>query len=67
MLIVACHPAIPIDCVAILNKALGTVGGKGGGKKNYAIGGAPAGEGVEKAMVAAIAALSEAMIVPDPI
>jgi alanyl-tRNA synthetase len=66
ILIVACHPAIPVDCVAILNKALGTVGGKGGGKRNFAIGGAPAGEGVEKAIVAAIAALSETMTGPGP-
>jgi alanyl-tRNA synthetase len=60
-LIVACHPSLKVDCVAILNKALGVVGGKGGGKPHFAIGGSPRGVEGEKAMVGAIAAMSEAL------
>jgi alanyl-tRNA synthetase len=61
MLIVACHPSLKVNCVAILNEALGLVGGKGGGKLHFAIGGAPAGGEGEKAMVVAIAAMSKAL------
>jgi alanyl-tRNA synthetase len=61
MLIVACHPSLKVNCVAILNEALGLVGGKGGGKLHFAIGGAPAGGEGEKAMVVAIAAMNKAL------
>lgn len=42
MLIVACHPELDVDCVAILNKTLEPMGGRGGGKRHFATGGGPA-------------------------
>jgi alanyl-tRNA synthetase len=60
MLIVACAPSIPVDCVAVLNEALGKIGGKGGGKKNFASGGAQDAARAEEAMVAAIVAFRKA-------
>ncbi|MBI0583682.1 MAG: alanyl-tRNA editing protein [Methanomassiliicoccus sp.] len=62
MLIVACNPGIKVDCVAVLNRALDKVGGRGGGKANFATGGGPGSERAEEAMVAAIAALSDTIM-----
>lgn len=60
-LIVACAPSIKIDCVAVLNEALGKIGGRGGGKPGFASGGAPGADRAEEAMVAAIVALRKAL------
>ncbi len=38
--IVASHPGLGLNCIKVLNAGLGVVGGKGGGKPNYAMGGA---------------------------
>jgi alanyl-tRNA synthetase len=56
-LVVACHPSLGIDCVTVLNQALSVVGGRGGGKPNFASGGSPSTEKADEAMVAAIIAL----------
>ena len=61
MLIVACAPDIPVDCVAVLNEALGKIGGRGGGKRNFASGGAQEAARAEDAMVAAIIAFRKAL------
>jgi alanyl-tRNA synthetase len=61
LLVVACHPSVGIDCVAALNEALATVGGKGGGKPNFATGGSPSPEKAEEAMVGAIVAVRKAL------
>jgi alanyl-tRNA synthetase len=61
MLIVACAPSIHVDCVAVLNEALGKIGGKGGGKKNFASGGAQDTSKADEAMVAAIVAFRKAL------
>ncbi|MGD0057159.1 MAG: alanyl-tRNA editing protein [Methanomassiliicoccales archaeon] len=42
LLLVACNPNLDIDCVRILTEALKLAGGKGGGQKNFAMGGSPA-------------------------
>ncbi len=60
-LIVACSPSIGVDCVAVLNEALGRIGGRGGGKPGFASGGAPGADRAEEAMVAAIVALRQAL------
>jgi alanyl-tRNA synthetase len=65
MLVVACHPSLRLDCVEVLNRALGKVGGRGGGKASFATGGSPAGAGAEEAMVAAIAAMTEGLMRSD--
>lgn len=65
MLVVACNPSLKVDCVAVLNLALEKIGGKGGGKPNFATGGAPGGEEAEEAMVAAIAAMTDAIMSSD--
>ena len=65
MLVVACNPSIKIDCVGILNKALEQVGGRGGGKANFATGGSPAADGAEEAMVAAIASMTDSLMSSD--
>ena len=65
MLVVAFNPSIKIDCVGILNKALEQVGGRGGGKANFATGGSPAADGAEEAMVAAIASMTDSLMSSD--
>jgi alanyl-tRNA synthetase len=65
MLVVACNPSLKVDCVAVLNQALAKIGGRGGGKPNFATGGAPTGERAEEAMVAAIAAITDALMTSD--
>ncbi len=64
MLIVACAPSIRVDCVAVMNEALGKIGGRGGGKPGFAAGGAPEADRAEEAMVAAIVALRKALESP---
>lgn len=49
-LTVACSPDIPINCAEILNEVLAEDGGRGGGKPNFASGGAAGGCGVSKAV-----------------
>ena len=65
MLVVACNPSIRVNCVEVLNKALERIGGRGGGKANFATGGAPMSVGAEEAMVAAIAAMTDGMMGSD--
>lgn len=65
MMVVACHPSLKVDCVAVLNRALAKVGGRGGGKASYATGGAPGTDGEEEAMVAAIAAMTDGLLSSD--
>ncbi|MDW5563388.1 MAG: alanine--tRNA ligase-related protein [Methanomassiliicoccus sp.] len=62
MLIVACDPSIKVNCVEVLNKALEKVGGRGGGKSNFATGGAPESKGAEEAIVVAIALVTDALM-----
>lgn len=61
MLVVACSPALEVDCVAVLNEALASAGGRGGGRRNFATGGAPSAEGAEETMVRAIVAMRRAL------
>lgn len=42
LLLVACNPKLSIDCVRVLTEALKLAGGKGGGQRNFAMGGASA-------------------------
>lgn len=49
-LTIACSPDIQIDCAKILNQVLAEDGGRGGGKPNYASGGAAGGYGANKAV-----------------
>ena len=60
-LLIAAGPDVDVDCVAILNEALSKVGGRGGGKKNFATGGSSSPDRAEEVIVAAIAALSRAL------
>ncbi len=57
MLVVACSPDLDVDCRVVLNEALAPQGGKGGGKKHFATGGAPTSERAEDVMVSAIVKL----------
>lgn len=49
-LTIACSPDIQIDCAKILNEVLAEDGGRGGGKPNFASGGASGGCGASKAV-----------------
>jgi alanyl-tRNA synthetase len=49
-LVVACGPGTALDSRSILNEALAEFGGRGGGKKEFASGGAPS--GVDAALLA---------------
>jgi alanyl-tRNA synthetase len=46
MVVVARSPVVNLDCAELLSQVLGEMGGKGGGRRNFAIGG---GGGVEPA------------------
>jgi alanyl-tRNA synthetase len=57
MLVIACSPDVDVDCSALVNEALAPEGGKGGGKRHFATGGAPSTERAEDIMVRAIVRL----------
>jgi len=57
MLVIACSSDLDLDCAALVNKVLATEGGRGGGKKHFATGGAPSLERAEDIMVRAIVEL----------
>lgn len=57
MLVVACSPDLDVDCAAIVNEVLAPEGGRGGGKKHFATGGAPSAEHADDIMVRAIVRL----------
>ncbi|HHT76043.1 MAG: alanine--tRNA ligase-related protein [Methanomassiliicoccaceae archaeon] len=54
MLVVACSPDVDMDCAALINEVLSPYGGRGGGKMQFATGGAPTPEHAEDIMVSAI-------------
>lgn len=54
MLVVACPPELGVNCVTVLNEALAPAGGRGGGKSNFAVGGAPSPQKADEVMVRAI-------------
>ena len=56
-LVIACSPDVNLDCASLVNEALAPEGGRGGGKKHFATGGAPALERAEDIMVRAIVRL----------
>ena len=57
VLVIACSPDVKMDCAALVNEALAPEGGRGGGKKHFATGGAPSPERAEDIMVRAIVRL----------
>lgn len=50
MMVVARSPDLTIDCRDLINEALGPIGGRGGGKPEFATGGAPSTENAEEAV-----------------
>lgn len=61
MLVVACPVQVKVDCAAILNSTLGPLGGKGGGRPQFATGGLQDPAKAEEAMVAAIVSMRRAL------
>ncbi|MDD1767428.1 MAG: DHHA1 domain-containing protein [Methanomassiliicoccales archaeon] len=61
LLLVACNPEMNIDCIKIVNETLKPVGGKGGGQKNFAMGGAPLPEVAERVHESAVNAMCRAI------
>ena len=57
MLVIACSPDVDIDCADLINRVLEPEGGRGGGKRHFATGGAPSPERGEDIMVRAIVKL----------
>ncbi|MDD1773671.1 MAG: alanyl-tRNA editing protein [Methanomassiliicoccales archaeon] len=66
LLLVACSPTVDIDCVRILTEALGPVGGKGGGQRNFAMGGAPESEMSDVVFESATASVRKAIQSLEP-
>jgi len=60
-MVIACHPSLPVDCADALARAMRAVNGRGGGKRAFATGGAPTDDKADEAMVAAMAAVRDAL------
>lgn len=65
LLLVACNQEMNIDCIKIVNETLYPVGGKGGGQKNFAMGGAPLPEAAQRTYESAVNAMCRAIQDPD--
>jgi len=61
LLLVACNPKLNIDCVSILTEALKLAGGKGGGQRNFVMGGAPSLEMADAVFRSATESMRSAM------
>ncbi len=61
LLVIASSQDLNLDCRAILNEALGAIGGRGGGSKSFATGGGPAPEKAGEAVAIAVSATKAAL------
>jgi len=58
-LLVGCNEKLSIDCRELLKIGMGILGGRGGGKRNFAMGGSPDGSRCEEAFGAVLEAMRE--------
>ncbi len=60
-LVIASDQSLDVDCPKMLNAALSSVNGKGGGKRNFATGGAASSERADDVMILAITNMRAAL------
>lgn len=65
LLMIACSPDLKIDCIRILTDALKSVGGKGGGKSNFAMGGTTSTDMAEIVYASALDMVRETLSVSE--